>query len=87
MKALIVVLLSLYAQNLLAKPIVVMIIDTGVSYHKDLIPFLPPKNDTDPNYKDMHGHGTHIAGVVAYGDHSDSPKKTCANLQIISCKN
>lgn len=68
----------------------VMIIDTGIYPHEDLKQFLP--NDLSGDYVDNVGHGTHIAGIVAYGNASVKGKgfrkndAICSQVEIISCK-
>jgi subtilisin family serine protease len=74
------------------KEITVMVIDTGIDRHPNLERFLP--EPTDPGYKardyeDNHGHGTHVAGIVVFGntmglDHFADV--VCPQVRIISCK-
>lgn len=87
-------LLSLLVSIALANDIKVMIIDTGVdNTHPALSNFVT--GDTE----DDHGHGTHLAGIILYGDLTPLqwksiksntpfilPKPVCNNLKIISCK-
>lgn len=69
----------------------VMIIDTGISPHDKLRPNV--QYDSSENYIDNHGHGTHIAGIVMYGNHLVSGQTltgedpVCPNVKIFSCKN
>lgn len=64
-----------------ARPIKVLVIDTGVDASNFEIMNHIDKKDVDlhPNYyEDFHGHGTHIAGIVL--------KDTCSNVVVYSCK-
>ncbi len=81
--ALIMLSTTVMAQN---KRITVMVIDTGVNRHKDLKPYLEPVTDTEIDYIDNHGHGTHVAGIIAFGDQNKSKMAVCPEVQIISCK-
>lgn len=64
----------------------VMVIDTGVSNHKDLKPFV--QTDDSEDYVDRHGHGTHIAGIIMFGDLNENYEHTpsCDMVKIFSCK-
>lgn len=76
MKVLIVFLLFIPIISL-ADSIKVMVIDTGINgndYH--LKPYI--KEQFNQNYKDINGHGTHIAGLVT--------QDTCSRVELISCK-
>jgi subtilisin family serine protease len=74
----------------------VMEIDTGISQHHLLKPYV--KYDSSYNYQDSIGHGTHVAGIIVYGNQSTisydrgTPRKTmnvdspvCKQVKIFSC--
>lgn len=70
------------------KEIWVMVVDTGIGPNDKL-----KKNvryAETPDYIDNHGHGTHIAGIVAYGntvkDSGSFANRVCDNVKIFSCK-
>lgn len=63
--------------------ITVMIIDTGISKHHLLTPWV--QYDASGNYEDDNGHGTHIAGIVAMGSNELSDP-ICSNVKIFACK-
>lgn len=70
--------------NNIQKIIKVLIIDTGVSKHDLLNEFLvisPLLRD----HNDEKKHGTHVAGIVLYGNHTN-PEKVCKEVKIYSCK-
>lgn len=87
-------LLSLLVSVTLANDIKVMLIDTGVdNTHPALSKYVVG------DVEDDHGHGTHLAGIILYGDLTPSqwksiknntpfilPPPVCNNLKIISCK-
>jgi len=79
LKSINVLLLTLLVPVMtLAKPIKVMVIDTGVSLeHKEISQHVREEH-ISTNYFDQHGHGTHIAGLVL--------KNTCSKVELISCK-
>lgn len=68
------------------EPIKVMIIDTGIAQHpwlKGIVQY-----DESSNYKDEYGHGTHVAGIVAFGNNIPSDRdsdRLCSRVQIYSC--
>lgn len=65
-----------------AADIKVLIIDTGISFHPKLVPYI--KYERNINYYDDKGHGTHVAGIVAYGNHKlDDP--LCNKVKLYSC--
>lgn len=77
------------------KEIRVMVIDTGISAHWALHGFL--QDDDSLQYSDPHGHGTHVAGIIIYGNEMlEHPKdgksgfndfdKVCKLVKIFSCK-
>lgn len=89
--------LSLLASSAFADDIKVMVIDTGIGHHKDLDGIV--QYDPSDDYKDSHGHGTHVAGIVAYGNKRQIPmemphgrkpftqdEKVCPQVKIYSCK-
>lgn len=73
------------------KPIKVLVMDTGFDpSHKSLLPFLDQehiKNNLSDYGPEV--HGTHVAGIVAYGDsleYLDGPFAACPQVRIYSCK-
>lgn len=56
----------------------VMIIDTGIGINKELDPWFAVQGD------DKHGHGTHIAGLIALGENLQDP--VCQDVQFYNCK-
>lgn len=69
------------------KEIWVMVIDTGIAPHLKL-----QKNvqyDKTENYVDNHGHGTHITGIVLYGNKMATQSfgdQVCPNVKVFGCK-
>lgn len=70
------------------KEIWVMVIDTGIGQHDRL-----KKNVQyvqTPDYVDTHGHGTHITGIVLYGnkikDAGSFADLVCPNVKVFACK-
>lgn len=68
----------------------VLIVDSGVVPNKYIKPYLPPKLDqpekSQKNYvANYFDHGTHVAGIVLYGDLDKSISPVCRNVQIESC--
>lgn len=64
----------------------VMVIDTGITYHPKLSNYVQFKNTND--YRDIDGHGTHVAGIVAYGNHMSTDAfgdALCPQVKIFSC--
>jgi subtilisin family serine protease len=65
--------------------IYVMVIDTGIGQNQDLHPFVQYDKTTD--YVDPHGHGTHIAGIIIYGNKMQTlDDAVCPEVKIISCE-
>lgn len=67
----------------------VMEIDTGISKHSKLEGIV--QYDESDNYIDNHGHGTHVAGIIVYGNQQlssqfDFSNKVCKRVQIFSCR-
>lgn len=92
----IVVVLLLLARNAQATPVItnktpgvikIMVIDTGIEPHEKLTPFVQYKTDNE-NYRDRHGHGTHVSGIIMFGNIDDNPKMipSCDAVKIYSCK-
>jgi subtilisin family serine protease len=69
-------LMAAHGCNVQAKQIRVMEIDTGIGNHIDILHYVEAGSFDDMN--DLHGHGTHIAGIIA--------SSNCPNLKIVSCK-
>jgi subtilisin family serine protease len=72
-----------------ANEVWVMIIDTGIGRHDKLTNVEYINSD---DYVDNHGHGTHVAGIVEYGNKlglgptKDFSDKLCTNVKLFSCK-
>ena len=70
----------------------IMVIDTGVSNHLFLIPWLKYSPKDDDTSKDSYhvGHGTHVAGIIAYGPMNNMStvrsNELCSDVEIIPCK-
>lgn len=69
----------------------VMEIDTGISVHQKLEGIV--QYDLSKNYTDNHGHGTHIAGIIVYGneiknfdDGTVAFIPVCKNVKLFSCQ-
>lgn len=83
----------------------VMVIDTGVDYEHPMlnkfIDFMGLNLDPE-SYKDHHGHGTHVTGIILYGNEMyahpttdqygfkhhgfNSYDEVCRSVHILSCK-
>jgi hypothetical protein len=61
----------------------VMVIDSGIDPHKDLVNHVKYIKDS-VDYTDELGHGTHVAGTIALGENLKDP--LCHNVEIYSCK-
>ncbi len=66
-----------------AKDINVMVIDSGIGQHKMLAPYV--KYTSGADYTDTLGHGTHVAGIIAYGNNGLADP-LCKRVKIYSCK-
>lgn len=64
----------------------VMVIDTGIAHNRKLDPYV--QYDDNEHYHDRIGHGTHIAGIILFGDLDQNPdlEPACKNIKIFSCK-
>jgi len=68
----------------------VLELDTGIAPHKKLQNYVQYDNSND--YEDTNGHGTHIAGIIIYGNQILNNKgeavfnPVCRNVKIFSCK-
>lgn len=77
-------------QNKVPNEIRVMVIDTGIGDHRSLNRFV--QNDGSDHYIDRKGHGTHVAGIILYGNRSnaqlgmDTKDQVCENVKLFSCK-
>ena len=80
------------AASVLIKPsneVWVMVIDTGIGQHSKLtnVEYI----DSD-DYVDNHGHGTHVSGIIEYGNrigagpNRDFSDRLCSNVRLFSCK-
>jgi subtilisin family serine protease len=65
------------------RPITVMVIDTGVGRNYKLNPYVQYDNSDD--YVDPTGHGTHVSGIILYGN-ENLRDPVCDNVKIVSCK-
>ncbi len=69
----------------------VMIIDSGVGLHSKLNPWV--RYDKSNNYVDLDGHGTHVTGIVLYGNlvkryNFEKAKDTvCTKVKVFSREN
>lgn len=62
-----------------AKPIKVLEVDTGVDIsHLQIRNHINIANWIKEDYVDLHGHGTHIAGIIL--------DQVCAEVELVSCK-
>lgn len=61
----------------------VMVIDTGIGVHPKLKPYVQ-YNESD-DYVDNHGHGTHVTGIVLYGN-KELNDPVCENVKVFACK-
>jgi len=71
--------------------ITVAVLDTGVDYdHPDLAGKVikgPDYIDKDYDPKDLHGHGTHVAGVIAANlTHAEGIRGLAPNVQILAVR-
>lgn len=67
----------------------VLVIDTGIEVRPEIIKYLSVEHKTDSkNYVDTNGHGTHITGIILYGDMEKNGlnKPVCDDVEIYSCK-
>ena len=61
----------------------VMVLDTGIHPDDDIKPYLSTTN-TAAELEDIHGHGTHIAGIILFGKKLNDP--LCEEVKLYSCK-
>lgn len=59
----------------------VMLVDTGIGSHHMIDPYLDKQSVHEV---DNHGHGTHVAGIVLYGDKLNDP--VCKEVKLLTCK-
>lgn len=72
------ILLLLIPALLLAKPLKVLVIDTGTDLtHPEIKSHVKPQNWNKPDYIDENNHGTHISGIIL--------KNLCKQVELISC--
>lgn len=73
----------------------VMVIDTGISHHTKLVDWV--QYDQTTNYIDNHGHGTHVTGIIVYGNkirpissfgtrEVNYTDTVCKKVKIYACK-
>lgn len=67
----------------------VMVIDTGIGQNNLLNSYV--QYDSSDNYEDNLGHGTHVTGIILFGNHNRDPKHmildpVCHDVKIYSCK-
>ncbi|MBO5046046.1 MAG: S8 family serine peptidase [Clostridia bacterium] len=66
------------------------VIDSGISWHEDLIGNLGEGEsfvDGDDSTEDVHGHGTHVAGIIgAVGDNQIGISGVCKDVTLIPLK-
>lgn len=72
-----------------AKDIKVMVIDTGIGPHKYLNSYV--QYDGSSDYVDDVHHGTHVAGIIVFGNQNRYPRFSildpiCHKVKIYSCK-
>jgi subtilisin family serine protease len=60
-----------------------MVIDTGIGPHNKLVQGVQYENSE--NYVDRIGHGTHVAGIILYGNENLNDP-VCNRVKIYSCK-
>lgn len=73
----------------------VMIIDTGVAPHYMIKPYLPKEHEIDQKDYPLDqsycsgerycSHGTHIAGIILFGDQNRKSEPACGEVEIYSC--
>lgn len=72
----------------------VMIVDTGVTPHALIAPYLQKGYQNDKTdyidesayaNNDAFSHGTHIAGIILYGNQEDHPTPVCSQVEVYSC--
>jgi len=90
----IIIIILLLLSHILAnaranKEIKVMVLDTGIGYNDLLRPYVQYKNSDD--YEDEVGHGTHVTGIIVYGNKMQKGSinlsdAICKNVKIYSCK-
>lgn len=82
---------SLYRKK--SELITVMVIDTGIDANHPLLSKHVTSDGSD-DYQFDHGHGTHVAGIILYGNRmkpgmSGKPRNqdpVCKEVRIISCR-
>lgn len=84
MDKLLILVITLLSLSIQARPIKVLVIDTGIYPHALLKKYI--KDKPNRHYEDSNGHGTHIAGIVMFGDMERPEKKICENVELYSCK-
>lgn len=72
------------------KGIKVAVLDTGIDYHIDLVQNLKGGynfiSESYNNYRDMQGHGTHCAGIIAASDNSFGVVGVAPEASLYACK-
>ena len=80
--------IALYACKSFAKDIKVMAIDTGIGKHHMLDGYV--QYDGTIDYKPELGHGTHVAGIIIYGNKAVNAvqlykEAVCHNVKLYAC--
>lgn len=79
-----------YITEKITNQIRVMVIDTGISPHIRNVAHIEDNTVNNENYEDTHGHGTHVSGIILYGNEAGidtfGNDEVCPEVKIFACK-